>query len=122
MNDLARIANALERIACLLAAQQASPAPCPLLAALRTEYATAVFSAREGMERAKSLQDAADLCGQRLPDLPHELARAKISTVRGFARWLADRQGRGIEKAGTENGAAIWAVDLSGFESLSNDA
>lgn len=108
MTDLVRMIIALERIADALEAQRPIAQACPLLTALRGEFGNSPFTTKEVLERSERLANEAELRGQRVPDLPHELAVSKITSPQALGRWLADNPR--IERASSERGSAVWAV------------
>ncbi len=117
---LARLADAAERIAAALEAMNASDtAPEPLVAALAATFGRDAFLSGEAWTAAQHATEAAQAAGLRMPDLPHELQRAGIEGPHALGRWLAQREGRGVIRIGTDRGGTLWRVVSRGAETAS---
>ncbi|MBM2293460.1 hypothetical protein JQX09_15630 [Sulfitobacter pseudonitzschiae] len=86
------------------------PAPDALLAALAGVFGRNEFTSSEAWTVAVELERTAETLGQRLPDLPHELQLAGITTTHGLGRYLGVREGRGVSRVGDVREGVLWKI------------
>lgn len=88
------------------------PAPDAFLAALAGVFGRNEFTSSEAWTVAVELERTAETLGQRLPDLPHELQIAGITTTHGLGRYLSGFEGRGVSNIGKDRNGTMWKLDL----------
>lgn len=100
---LARL-DRMERLLERLAADQ----PDLLTPAIRRATRGEVFTAGELFRLAEAQGGAAAASGEPRPELPEALELSGIVSAHGLGRWLAAREGRGVERVATERAGTLW--------------
>ena len=103
-HDLARIADAAERIAACLEALTETRRD-PLALALVEVFGTSPFTASDAMAQAASQATRAASLGQAVPSLPAALDAAGVRSAHGLARRLP---ALGARQIGREGQGCIW--------------
>ncbi|RWR08483.1 hypothetical protein [Paenirhodobacter populi] len=94
----------------MLLERLAAGLPDLLTPALRRATGGEAFLAGEVFRLARTQDEAAAATGMPRPELPEALELSGIWSAHGLSRWLAAREGSGVERVGVEHGTALWCV------------
>lgn len=99
----------LERLEALVG-RLASGTADMLTPALRRAAGGQWFTAGEAWRLAQSQAEAARATGEPHPELAEALDAEGIRSSHGLGRWLASKDGAGLERGGVDRGGTLWRV------------
>lgn len=92
-------------------------APDPVLTALADTFGHNNFTSRDAIDAAHEAKKRAETLGERIPDLPHELESADLSTAHAIGRYLGALSGQGVVNIGRDRSGTLWTLDPSVYSS-----